>query len=50
MKKLIDEKASLNVKRVTKRLVKDWYDKEAQSPYFVTDFQEVKTTWHPVGF
>ncbi|MDZ7807141.1 MAG: aldehyde dehydrogenase family protein [Gracilimonas sp.] len=50
MKKLIDENASLNVKRVVKKLVKDWYNKEAHSPYFVTDFQEVKTTWHPVGF
>lgn len=50
MKKLIDEKASLNVKRVVKRQIKDWYEKEAQSPYFVTDFQEVKTTWHPVGY
>ncbi|SMO66761.1 aldehyde dehydrogenase family protein [Gracilimonas mengyeensis] len=50
MKKTIDENASLNVKRIVKRPVDDWYDEEAQSPYFVTDFQETKTTWHPVGF
>ncbi|WP_103665074.1 aldehyde dehydrogenase family protein [Gracilimonas amylolytica] len=50
MKKLIDENASLNVKRVVKRMIKDWYHEDSQSPYFVTDFQEVKTTWHPVGF
>lgn len=50
MKKLIDENASLNVKRIIKHLVKDWYDEEAQTPYLITDFQETKTTWHPVGF
>lgn len=50
MKKMIDENASLNVKRIVKRPVKDWYDEAVQSPYFVTDFQETKTTWHPVGF
>jgi len=22
---------------------------EAQSPYFILDTQEVKTTWHPIG-
>jgi acyl-CoA reductase-like NAD-dependent aldehyde dehydrogenase len=50
MKKMIDENASLNVKRIIKRPVKDWYSEEAQTPYFVTDFQETKTTWHPVGY
>lgn len=50
MKKLIDENASLNVKRVVKRQIKDWYDPEVMSPYLITDFQEVKTTWHPVGY
>jgi acyl-CoA reductase-like NAD-dependent aldehyde dehydrogenase len=50
MKKMIDENASLNVKRIVKRPVKDWYSEEARSPYFVTDFQETKTTWHPVGY
>ncbi|MBD3615514.1 MAG: aldehyde dehydrogenase family protein [Gracilimonas sp.] len=50
IKTLIDENASLNVKRVIKRPVNDWYGENAQSPYFLTDFQETKTTWHPVGF
>lgn len=50
MKKMIDKNASLNVKRIVKRSIEDWYDEEAQSPYFITDFQETKTTWHPVGF
>ncbi|HET8864509.1 MAG TPA: aldehyde dehydrogenase family protein [Gracilimonas sp.] len=50
MKKMIDENASLNVKRIVKRPIKDWYGEDAQSPYFLTDFQETKTTWHPIGF
>lgn len=50
MKKLIDENASLNVKRVINHPVDDWYDEEARSPYILTGFQETKTTWHPVGF
>lgn len=50
MKKMIDENASLNVKRIVKQPVKDWYNEEARSPYFITDFQETKTTWHPVGY
>lgn len=50
MKKLIDENASVNVKRIVKKTITDWYADEAQSPYFITNFQETKTTWHPVGF
>lgn len=46
--KTIKESASLNVKRVFV------YDKlnlntdAAQSPYFIMDVQEIKTTWHPI--
>lgn len=50
MKKMIDENASLNVKRIIKRQIEDWYSDESESPYFITDLQETKTTWHPVGF
>ena len=48
-RKQIDENATTNLKRVTRRPVDDWHDDEAKSPYFITDFQETKTTWHPVG-
>ena len=50
MKKLIDEKASINVKRVIKNIISDWYDENAESPYFILDLQETKTTWHPIGY
>ena len=48
-RKQIDENSTLNLKRVIRKPVEDWLDEEAQSPYFITDFQETKTTWHPVG-
>lgn len=44
----IKEKACLNVKRVIHYENKKWNNEEAQSPYFINDFQEVKTTWHPI--
>lgn len=50
MKKLIDENAALNIKRVVKKPVSDWYSEDAKGPYFLVDFQETKTTWHPIGF
>lgn len=50
MTKLIDELATENLKRVIKKSISDWYDEQAQSPYFIADFQETKTTWHPIGF
>lgn len=48
--KQIDENATLNLKRVIRKPIDDWYDGKAESPYFITDFQETKTTWHPVGY
>jgi acyl-CoA reductase-like NAD-dependent aldehyde dehydrogenase len=48
-KKLIQEKASLNVKRVI--LYSDIncnQEEKAQSPYYIMDTQEIKTTWHPI--
>ncbi|MGH7214284.1 MAG: aldehyde dehydrogenase family protein [Tepidisphaeraceae bacterium] len=45
----IRTKAALNVKRVVAYDRQDWMSQDAQSPYFVLDTQEVKTTWHPVG-
>lgn len=48
-RKQIDENATLNLKRVRRRPIENWLSEEAQSPYYITDFQETKTTWHPVG-
>jgi hypothetical protein len=46
----IDELSSNNIKRVVKKIITDWYEADSASPYFIVDFQETKTTWHPVGF
>ncbi len=45
----IRTKAALNVKRAIIYDRDDWTSGEAQSPYFILDTQEVKTTWHPIG-
>lgn len=49
IRKQIDENCALNVKR--RRHVKDvdWTDSTQENPYYILDFQEIKTTWHPVG-
>lgn len=36
-----------NVKRI-KRFELNAMDETAENPYLITDFQEVKTTWHPI--
>ena len=46
--KMIKENAALNVKRVVLYDNHKWLTESSQSPYFISDFQEVKTTWHPI--
>lgn len=48
IQKMMQEKAALNVKRVTFYDKTNWSLDEGQSPYFIMDTQEIKTTWHPV--
>lgn len=45
----IRESAAENVKRVILRSGVDWNSAATQSPYFISDTQETKTTWHPIG-
>ena len=49
IKKLLDENASISVKRVVHYHVDDWQNSKHENPYTILDFQETKTTWHPVG-
>lgn len=46
--KLIKENAAISVKRTAFYHDKKWMNENEQSPYFISDFQEVKTTWHPI--
>jgi acyl-CoA reductase-like NAD-dependent aldehyde dehydrogenase len=48
IQQLIKEKAALNVKRTAFYDSINWYTDKGQSPYFILDTQEIKTTWHPV--
>ena len=41
--------AADNLKRVIRREQADWNDAGCESPYWILDTLEVKTTWHPVG-
>jgi acyl-CoA reductase-like NAD-dependent aldehyde dehydrogenase len=45
----IERLAVHNLKRVRFERRTDWLDGAAESPYSIGDFQETKTTWHPVG-
>ncbi|HEX2618428.1 MAG TPA: aldehyde dehydrogenase family protein, partial [Flavobacteriales bacterium] len=52
---LLDQEATCNLKRmvypklpVMSSGVETWSSNDAQSPYFILDTQEVKTTWHPI--
>jgi acyl-CoA reductase-like NAD-dependent aldehyde dehydrogenase len=44
----IRTKATGNLKRVIHWPQEDWQSGESQSPYHITDLQEIKTTWHPI--
>lgn len=37
-----------NLKRAFNYAKTDWTHSAGQSPYFIMDFQEIKTTWHPI--
>lgn len=47
-RKMMREKSASNLKRTFFYDKINWYSDEGQSPYFIMDLQEVKTTWHPV--
>jgi len=45
--KELQESAALNLKRI-QTYNSDWSLEASQNLYFISDFQEVKTTWHPI--
>jgi len=48
IKKMMQEKGAANMKRVFFYDKIKWNSDQGQSPYFILDTQEIKTTWHPV--
>ena len=49
LSKSIAEDAAVNVKRVKRYAIRDYYREEAQGLDFIEAFTEIKTTWHPIG-
>ena len=45
---LMKENSVTNLKRIVVKKDIDWMKDENESPYFITKFTEVKTTWHPI--
>ena len=45
---MLETEAICNLKRVVYPKVSGWSTEAGQSPYFILDTQEVKTTWHPI--
>ena len=45
----LERDAAINIKRIACRADTDWRSWSCDNPYVITDMQEVKTTWHPVG-
>lgn len=48
LQQMIKEKSAMNIKRIVLYDKINWLKDEAQSPYFIMDMQEIKTTWHPI--
>ena len=48
VQKEMQQKAAGNVKRVLIYSEVNWLSEKGQSPYFILDVQEIKTTWHPI--
>ncbi len=48
IKKMMQEKSAMNLKRIFFYDKLKWNTEQGQSPYFILDTQEIKTTWHPV--
>ena len=48
VQKEIQQKAAGNVKRVLLYKNINWLSEKAQSPYYILDVEEIKTTWHPI--
>jgi acyl-CoA reductase-like NAD-dependent aldehyde dehydrogenase len=47
-RKMMREKSANNLKRIHFYESINWNTDQGQSPYFIMDTQEIKTTWHPV--
>lgn len=47
---MIEKNTALNVKRAVNYADQNWINPDAQGPYHIMKSQEIKTTWHPIGY
>ena len=47
---MIEKNTALNVKRAVNYANQNWINPDAQGPYHIMKSQEIKTTWHPIGY
>ena len=48
--RMIEKNTALNVKRLVNYADQNWINPDAQGPYHIMKTQEIKTTWHPIGY
>ena len=48
IQKELQTKGAANVKRIIVHKNINWFSEQGQSPYFILDTEEIKTTWHPI--
>jgi len=48
VQKDLQTKGASNVKRIIVHKDINWFGEQGQSPYFILDTEEIKTTWHPI--
>ena len=48
IQKELQTKGASNVKRIIVHKNVNWFSEQGQSPYFILDTEEIKTTWHPI--
>ena len=47
---MIEKNTALNVKRAVNYADQNWINPNEQGPYHIMKSQEIKTTWHPIGY
>ena len=47
---MIEKNTALNVKRAVNYPDQNWISPDSQGPYHIMKSQEIKTTWHPIGY
>ena len=47
---VVEKNTALNVKRAVNYADQNWINPDSEGPYHIMKSQEIKTTWHPIGY